>query len=198
LSKSALHEPPPHPALPMNLPKDLGRTKMRKSRRKPLCPSQIFGAFFRRFSGSMREVLHLGNLSAGYAFSVPGGISGARPSPGAAGWCARCVLEFSVDLVRAEVAAPGDGRALLNTLLPRWGEGGVSRGEGDSVHGPNVRPILEVEAFYEPELGASASLPALSRCWSGNSPARMPALRVWPRCAIGESSELSMNYRFPF
>src|SRR6266542_1525310 len=31
------------PALPMNPPKDLGRTKMRKGRKKHLCPSEIFG-----------------------------------------------------------------------------------------------------------------------------------------------------------
>ena len=47
----------------MNPHKDLGRTKMREGPRKHLCPSQIFGAFFRRFRGSMREVLDRGNLS---------------------------------------------------------------------------------------------------------------------------------------
>ena len=54
----------------MNPPKDLGRTKMTEEPRKPLCPSQIFGAFFLWFRASMREVLHRENLSPGVRVSV--------------------------------------------------------------------------------------------------------------------------------
>src|SRR5688572_29882243 len=54
----------PSATLSMNLPKDLGRTKRFSRPFLHLCPSQIFGAFFRRFSGSIREVLDRGILSA--------------------------------------------------------------------------------------------------------------------------------------
>src|SRR5688572_12218056 len=42
--------------LPMNRPKDLGRTKIEEKSEKHLCPSQIFGFPPFRFRGSRREL----------------------------------------------------------------------------------------------------------------------------------------------
>ena len=40
-----------------------------------------------------------------------------RPSPGAAAWGGRWAPEFSQTLVRADIAAPGNGRTSLNTCI---------------------------------------------------------------------------------
>ena len=57
-------------------------------------------------------------------WSLESGVSrdGVRPSPGAAVWRGRGLLELFKTIVRADVAAPGDGRTPLNAyadLLPQ-------------------------------------------------------------------------------
>src|SRR5437667_9865942 len=56
-------EPKQTRLLPKNRPKDLGRTKMGKGRRKHLCPSQIFGRFAFPVLGFKERISFRGILS---------------------------------------------------------------------------------------------------------------------------------------